>query len=114
VLERVSGQFGVLGPWMFFHVGWPSTRVIVAGWSCARSYFDKGRLRGMEETLREISRGISSHCELEGHAVPERAAKAIKALKAVSGKRRKKAAGRPIPIMRNSGSLATRSARLAG
>ena len=71
--------------------------LIVAGWSCARSYFDKGRLRGMEETLREISRGISSHCELEGHAAPERAAKAIKALKAVSGKRRKKGSGSTDP-----------------
>jgi hypothetical protein len=43
----------------------------------------------MEEATREISRGISSHYELEGE-VPERVAKAVKAVKAVSGKRRKK------------------------
>lgn len=71
--------------------------LIVAGWSCARSYFDKGRLRGMEESLREISRGISSHYELEGHAVPERAAKAVKALEAISGKRRKTGKGSTDP-----------------
>lgn len=71
--------------------------LIFAGWSCAKSYFDKGRLRGMEETLREISRGISSHCELEGNIVPERAAKAIKALEAISGKRRKTGKGSTDP-----------------
>jgi hypothetical protein len=51
----------------------------------------------MEETLREISRGISSHCELEGQAVPERAAKAIKALESISGKRRKSGKGSTDP-----------------
>ncbi len=38
--------------------------LIVAGWSSARSYFEKGRLHGMEEATREISRGISSHYEI--------------------------------------------------
>jgi hypothetical protein len=71
--------------------------LIVAGWSCARSYFDKGRLQGMEEATREISRGISSHYELEGQVVPERVAKAVKAVKAVSGKRRKKSKGSSDP-----------------
>ncbi len=71
--------------------------LIVAGWSCARSYFDKGRLRGMEESLREISRGISSHYEFEGQVVPERAAKAIKALEAIPGKRRKTGKGSTDP-----------------
>jgi hypothetical protein len=62
--------------------------LIVAGWSCAKSYFGKGRLRGLEEATREISRGISSHYELEGRVIPERVAKAIRALKAVAAKPR--------------------------
>jgi len=28
--------------------------LIVAGWSCARSYFNKGRLQGMEEATRDL------------------------------------------------------------
>jgi hypothetical protein len=51
----------------------------------------------MEETLRELSRGIRSHCELEGQAVPERAAKALKVLQAISGKRRKTGNGSTDP-----------------
>jgi hypothetical protein len=39
---------------------------VVASWSCANSYFEKGRLRGMEEATSEIVRGLSSHYELEG------------------------------------------------
>jgi hypothetical protein len=62
--------------------------LIVAGWSCAKSYFGKGRLRGLEEATREISRGISSHYELEGQVIPERVEKAIRALKAVAAKPR--------------------------
>ena len=67
--------------------------LIVAGWSCAKSYFDKGRLQGMEEAIREISRGISSHYELEGQGVPERVAKAVKGIRAASEKRWKKGKG---------------------
>lgn len=58
---------------------------VVAGWSCARSYFEKGRLRGMEEATREIVRGVSSHYELEGQ-IPECVEKALKQAKAVSGR----------------------------
>ena len=39
--------------------------LIVVGWSLAKSYFEKGRLQGMEEATLEISRGISSHYELD-------------------------------------------------
>jgi hypothetical protein len=60
--------------------------LVAAGWSCAKSYFDKGRLQGMEEATREIARGVSAHYEFEG-VVPERVATAVKAVKAVSGKR---------------------------
>jgi hypothetical protein len=71
--------------------------LVVAGFSCAKSYFEKGRLLGMEEATREISRGISSHYELEGQAVPENVAKALKAFNAVSGKRWKKRKGSTDP-----------------
>jgi hypothetical protein len=71
--------------------------LIVAGWSCAKSYFEKGRLRGVEEATCEISRGISSHYELERQVIPERVAKAVKALEAVAAKPRKKSTGSTDP-----------------
>lgn len=57
-------------------------------WSCARSYFETGRLRGMEEATREIGRGVASHCEREGGIVPAAVEKAMAAVKAVAQKRR--------------------------
>jgi len=51
----------------------------------------------MEEATREISRGISSHYELEGQGVPERVAKAVKEVKAVFGGRQKKGNGSTDP-----------------
>ena len=71
--------------------------LIVAGWSLAKSYFDKGRLRGMEEATREISRGVSSHYELEDQVIPERVAKAVRDVKAISGKPRRKGKGSTDP-----------------
>jgi hypothetical protein len=62
--------------------------LIVVGWSLARSYFEKGRLEGVEEAARELLRGIGSHYELEGQGIPERVAKAFKAYKAACGKKR--------------------------
>jgi hypothetical protein len=68
-----------------------SLAVILMGvsWSCARSYFETGRLRGMEEATREFGRGVSSHYELEGGAVPAAVEKAIASVKAVSQRRRR-------------------------
>jgi hypothetical protein len=63
---------------------------VAACWSCARSYFEKGRLRGMEEAIRAILRGVSSHYELEGQ-IPECVGKALKQVKAVSGRVQKRA-----------------------
>jgi hypothetical protein len=57
---------------------------VVASWSCARSYFEKGRRRGMEEATREIVRGVSSHYELEGQ-IPECVEKALKQAKTGRG-----------------------------
>jgi hypothetical protein len=69
--------------------------LIVAGFSCARSYFEQGRLQGMEEATRELTRGICSHYELEGQLAPERVATPLKALKAVSQMHRKKGSTDP-------------------
>jgi hypothetical protein len=69
---------------------------VVAGWSCARSYFEKGRLRGMEEATREIVRGVSSHYELEGQ-IPECVEEALKQAKAVSGRGPKASRGSTDP-----------------
>ena len=57
---------------------------LVTAWSCVRSYFDRGRLKGMEEATREIIRGISSHYELEGRVVPKKVADAVEAVKVAS------------------------------
>ena len=71
--------------------------LVVAGFSSARSYFEKGRLQGMEEATRELSRGISSHYELQGQGIPESVAKALKGFNAVSGKRWNKRKGSTDP-----------------
>jgi len=47
--------------------------------SCARSYFERGRVRGIEETVREIEKGMSPL--LDGQ-VPEDVQKGLKALQA--------------------------------
>jgi hypothetical protein len=65
------------------------TILLGVSWSCARSYFETGRLRGMEEAIREFGRGVSSHCELEGGVVPAAVEKAMAAVKAVSQRRRR-------------------------
>jgi hypothetical protein len=64
--------------------------LIGVSFSCARSCFETGRLRGMEEATREIGRGVSSHCELDGGVVPMAVEKAMAAVKAVSQKRRRR------------------------
>jgi hypothetical protein len=68
---------------------------VVAGFSSARSYYEKGRLRGMEEGLREMTRGFGSHYELEGQVAPERVAKALKTFEAVFGAHWKKGSTDP-------------------
>jgi hypothetical protein len=80
---------------ILFVLGGLLAAFVVAGFSCARSYFEKGRLRGMEEATREMTRGIASHYELEDQVAPERLATALKAFKAVSGKPWKKGSTDP-------------------
>src|SRR5260221_13627736 len=60
--------------------------LLYLSYSCTKAFNEKGRRRGMEEATRELSRGITSHCELEGKAVPERVAIALKRLKEASSK----------------------------
>jgi hypothetical protein len=67
-------------------LGGLNAALIYAAFSCARSYFEKGRLQGMAEATREFAKGISSHYELEGQGIPEPVAQALKAVKAVSRK----------------------------
>jgi hypothetical protein len=50
------------------------------------TYFAKGRLRGIQEATFEIVRGISSHYEVEGQSMPASVAKAIEAIKTISGR----------------------------
>src|SRR6202020_833243 len=82
---RAKLRFGAVE--ILFMLGGLLVALVVAGFSCTKSYFEKGRLRGMEEATREIARGVSSHYETEGQVVPEKVAKAIKAVRTVSGKR---------------------------
>jgi hypothetical protein len=78
----------------------------VAGLSCARSYFEKGRLRGVEEATREILRGMSLHYELEeGRTVPENVVKALKAVSVASHKQRKRRSSTPDPYDASLSSL---------
>lgn len=55
--------------------------LFAATWSSARSYFQKGRLAGMEEATREIIRGLGSHYEVAGLAPPDHVTKAVEAVK---------------------------------
>jgi hypothetical protein len=84
-----------LGVDILFMLGGLLVAFVISALSCARSYFEKGRLQGMEEATREMARGICSHYELENQVTPERVAKALKAFKAAPGKHRKKGSTDP-------------------
>ena len=71
--------------------------LVVASWARANSYFEMGRLRGMEEATHEIIRGLGSHYQLQNQTDPERVAKAFEGIKAVPKKRRKKRKGETDP-----------------
>jgi hypothetical protein len=62
--------------------------LMAAAWSSARSYFESGRRQGMEEAMREMARGVSSHCQLEGGALPPAVEKAMAAVRAMPARRR--------------------------
>jgi hypothetical protein len=56
--------------------------LLASAWSAARSYFAKGRLKGMEEATREFIRGIGAHYEVAGKPPPDQVAKATEAITA--------------------------------
>jgi len=56
------------------------TLLLASAWSSARSYFAKGRLKGMEEATLEIIRGVNSHYQSAGQAPPDHVAKAVEAV----------------------------------
>jgi hypothetical protein len=62
--------------------------LMAAAWSSARSYFEAGRRHGIEEAIREMARGVSSHCQLEGGALPPAVDKAMAAVRAMPARRR--------------------------
>jgi hypothetical protein len=68
----------------------------------------------MEEVTREIVSGLSSHYELAGQTIPERVAKALEGITAISRSVGKQVRGRPILITRSFGFLATRLATPVG
>jgi hypothetical protein len=86
MLEHASGEMGFGAVDILFIMGGLVAALIFAGWSCARSYFEKGRLRGAEEATLQILRGLNSHYELDGRDIPDTVAKAIKSAEAVMGK----------------------------
>jgi hypothetical protein len=57
---------------------------LVASWSCARSYFEKGRLRGIREATNEIIRGLELHYAAVGSIVPDDVIKAIDAASTIT------------------------------
>jgi hypothetical protein len=63
--------------------------LILSSFSCARSYFEKGRRRGAEEAVRELTVGLKSHFESNGEP-PERVAAAFKETEAVASNSYKK------------------------
>ncbi|QDL97988.1 hypothetical protein FLL57_11990 [Rhodopseudomonas palustris] len=58
-----------------------------ACWSSARSYYQHGRIRGMDEAVRQIVRGIGRHYEIAARASPEGVSKAIAEIKAMFNRR---------------------------
>jgi hypothetical protein len=61
-------------------LGGLNVALFFATFSCAKSFIEKARRRGMEQATRELSKGFNSHFELEGQAVPERVSIALKRL----------------------------------
>jgi hypothetical protein len=57
---------------------------VIAIWSSVSTFFARGRLRGMQEATQEIIRGVHSHYEVAGEAIPAGVAKAIDAVKAAT------------------------------
>ncbi len=59
--------------------------LILTAISCGRSYFNKGRIAGMDEATREIVRGICPHYEMPEKVVPDQVARALEAIQSFAG-----------------------------
>jgi hypothetical protein len=59
----------------------------LASFSCARSYFEHGRLHGMEEAIRELMKGVCLHCGSGGQP-PDAVITALDKLKTVADQSR--------------------------
>jgi hypothetical protein len=68
---------------------WPTSRACRRWLVLRQVLFHKGRLRGREETIREILKGVSVHYEVGGQNAPESITKAIKAVSSVAARRKK-------------------------
>ncbi len=97
MFEYTLGKVGRVLDILLFILSGLLVALVVASWSGARSFFEKGRLQGMEEATREIVRGLSCHYELEGRTIPERVTKAVEGIKAVSQRRWKTGKGATDP-----------------
>jgi len=62
--------------------------LIAVGWSCARSYFENGRRQGIHEAIRELSKGLNSHCELQTGVFPASVEKALNAIGGIPRRRK--------------------------
>ena len=65
-----------------------------SAWSCARSYFEKGRLRGLEQATRETIRGAQSH--FGGIRIPDKVQGSIVSIGAMVDARAKAAYEPPL------------------
>jgi hypothetical protein len=81
MFESIFGQWGTAVMDVLLLVSCLFVALVFATFSCARSYFEKGRRSGIEEAIRELIRGVNSHCVLEQGAEPEPVAIALKGLK---------------------------------
>jgi hypothetical protein len=88
VLETQFGDVGIVAVEILFILGGMHLALALAVLSCARSYFEKGRRRGMEEATRELARGVNSHYEAHGSAASERLEAAFNGMNKITGKAR--------------------------
>jgi hypothetical protein len=85
MLDPALGKMGDATVEFLFTLGGLLALLLFAAFSCARSYFQNGRLRGMEEAIRELSRGLNSHYGSEG-SPPQAVIAALEKVKAVADK----------------------------
>jgi hypothetical protein len=70
--------------------------LMASAWSCAKSYFEKGRLRGLEQATQESVRGAQSHLACRGKPVPDAVSASIASIGAMLDARAKEAYEPPL------------------